>query len=397
MFSCLKYRDSNKVLPIPTVPTATSPNLLEQIFKFNELNKTAIICMEGVGTNSPSSCKFLLPKGAQPKHVYYEDVPYFTRGYLKDVKTLYTDAGSLQNLGMIPHTLYSHERVFLLKECIKKYVTNLNIHHVIVVGISHGSLLVHGAFLKLQMDMEITLDHIKKIKIYTIGSPRYLPKGLIPGGDDKSLLNFYHVRDPYPVLLRKISGNDGRFQVPDLSSIQKNLPKKDPSGIHAKPQTTENEYLYDESNALVYVNRCKFVTSGVSKLDPDVFEHTYMPLFYEPLKQRFMFLENACLYHGSPYILYPIMDFDTRFHLVNTQRLTDNSATPTPIFATCLAPAQAAWAPSPPFGEGGSRSKIRYNKKTYSIHSDRKGKYIISKKQKVYLKTIKGQYRYAKS
>lgn len=378
MFTFFSYSRKNKVLPNNFTK---SQHTLEQL-KFNNLEKTAIIMIEGVGGDIQDFCK------KKDNNVYYELISYSSKGLIKDISQLGKDAQALNNHGYIPDKYYSNIKIFKLQNCIKKYIEKTDVNTVIVVGISHGSLLVHSAFLKLQMDMDITTSQIRKIKIFTIGSPRYLPKGLIPEGEGEgkdTLLNFYHVHDPFPGLLKKISGEDGRFKVPDLSKLPNDFKNR---GIEEIDNTTKDyekeEYIYDKDNALVYVNRRTFL---IRPSNANTFEKTFIPVNYKEISSFLKVIEKANFYHGSPFILYPVMDIETRYQLNNITKLKLLTVSG-PNFISCTEQT------------GGSitkQNKLTYNKKAYTVYKDKTGKYIRSKNQKVYLKTIKGQYRYNKS
>ena len=70
--------------------------------------------------------------------------------------------------------------------------TNLNI---IIIGNSHGSLIIHGAILKLKMIINDKLQNelnSDRITIITNGSPYYLPKILLK---NNNIYNIYNIDD----------------------------------------------------------------------------------------------------------------------------------------------------------------------------------------------------------
>jgi hypothetical protein len=83
---------------------------------------------------------------------------------------------------------------------------------IVVIGVSHGSLIVHSAILKIKAIYKPVDDLMNiftnRIIVLTLGSPKYLPKTLLKNeiSDDMKMLygnvyNFYNVRDTiYSVL-----------------------------------------------------------------------------------------------------------------------------------------------------------------------------------------------------
>jgi hypothetical protein len=83
---------------------------------------------------------------------------------------------------------------------------------IVVIGVSHGSLIVHSAILKIKAIYEPVDDLMNiftnRIIVLTLGSPKYLPKTLLKNkiSDDMEMIygnvyNFYNVRDTiYSVL-----------------------------------------------------------------------------------------------------------------------------------------------------------------------------------------------------
>jgi hypothetical protein len=70
--------------------------------------------------------------------------------------------------------------------------TNFN---VIIIGNSHGALIIHGAIIKLKTIMNENLQkELKSNRIYIItnGSPRYLPKKLLA---NEQIYNIYNIED----------------------------------------------------------------------------------------------------------------------------------------------------------------------------------------------------------
>lgn len=64
---------------------------------------------------------------------------------------------------------------------------------------SHGSILLHSALVRLQIDPDAETNWWKKIVVFTIGSPKYIPKNILPFSPNNTpnVFNFFHVNDPY--------------------------------------------------------------------------------------------------------------------------------------------------------------------------------------------------------
>jgi hypothetical protein len=380
MFSCLNY-GSSSVAPEGNPQTLnTLPTI--QFITLDNISNTAIIRMEGVSNNSATICKTI--NNPKIPNAFFVNVNYASRGIFKDVSTLSTNAKAIDE-GRLSESEYSHRRLFELIETIKKYLKDARIERVIVVGVSHGSILVHAALLKIQMDMGVggvvrsARDHINlidainsKLEIYTIGSPRYLPKGLLMEG---KLLNFYHVKDKWIRIVHLLPFAKG-FQVPNLSKIN--------MGDGKDPDKADS--LYDESKALVFVNKCNFMpkprTEAQLKLG---YTPYYMPYYESDINPTLDF----SIFHAAPAILYPLMDINTRY-ILSRFDIDDNDIHHKPIFNPCY----------PPATRGGSKAKqyIKFQNKIYKIKKDKisSNKYITVKRVKTYLSTIRGKYRYTK-
>jgi hypothetical protein len=427
------------------------------------VNNISIILNEGMLTDEPTTCKqikkFMLKQVKQdngtvqfevmvPK-IYLINANYFSRGLLKDAATLSKDAGALEKLGCIPHTLYSHERVLILKELIKYELLHRHVqkgpngenilpkdYKVYVCGMSHGSLLVHGAIVKLQMDMDIRFEHLQHLYVLTNGSPRYLPTGLIPRPDnydprDPPLLNFYHVKDPYIRLLRKKMLKKRGFLVPDLEIM--GFTEKDCSKIRTHP------YKYVSTKSLVMIEKCsfmaendkkytdehlwklyeskKFVDENGTEVDNESNPHELFIKHTEGTskgcndiipykafrksdvgKSILGFLQEAGLYHVSLNTFYPLL-FNTTITWLNdytretkkdkfieheifhapTSVAQNTGAVSAPVIAASVAPALQG-------GAAASPQRITYNKKRYIVRVDKQGRsYILVQKERVYV------------
>lgn len=181
---------------------------------------------------------------------------------------------------------------------IKKENEKINKKKIVVIGVSHGSLLVHAALIKLsyQLTSEEKQKYAKHLHIWTIGSPQYIPKDLLvnlgfSAPPDQQILNFYHVYDPYLPILSSIKWLM-KIRIPDvkylttISGITNNWEVS-----HMPPK----EYIYYTHSGLVLVN----ATSR-----PQGFE-TNVEKYFVPHMKSF----SKLTYHASMFILYPVLPF----------------------------------------------------------------------------------------
>jgi hypothetical protein len=78
---------------------------------------------------------------------------------------------------------------------------------IVVIGVSHGSLIVHSAILKIKAIYEPVEQLINiftdRIIVLTLGSPKYLPKTLLNNKNIRdeirmiygNVYNFYNIKD----------------------------------------------------------------------------------------------------------------------------------------------------------------------------------------------------------
>jgi hypothetical protein len=367
MFSCLNY-SANKVVPLPGVEGKTSelitlPEALLNSICLDSLKNTAIILIEGMGSDAPHRCSVKKDKSGVNDHVYFELVSYETRGLFDDLKTVICNTKQIARTGDVSQGEHSHRRLYNVIRIVKKHINSVNINKVILIGTSHGSLIAHAAFLKIQMDIETDIErtNLSKLHIYTIGSPRYLPKGLLPL---PQLLNFYHV-DDWISILHLLHG----FNVPELKPIKKFMKAKWPLS-----ETGEKNgfHLYDEAKAIVYVNKKNHFPHISCAMLPDKDKDNY----FFPFSQK----PKTSLFHASSFILYPLMGFKTKLLLYSYSY----SKFEPPDYAMC-----------PRDMTGGSKQQIKFKNKVYKIKIDKTlNKYITMKHVKTYLNTIRGKYRY---
>jgi len=211
MLGCSKIAPEEEFTPY--IPPAHKPTLV-----FRELKETVIIKMQGVSNREPFFCKQIFEKD-----VRFINQPYNTKGIFNDIKQLFS------NVKNFPFN--DHERIYLLMSTLKYYLQMKRFTTIYLIPVSHASVVAHAAVLKLKTDPKLFSLIAEKLRIFTVGSPKYIPYGFLEKG---RLLNFYHIKDPYLPLLRLFKC----FTVP--SKIK---------------WTAPGFILYNEQKALVITNK----------------------------------------------------------------------------------------------------------------------------------------------
>ena len=360
MLSCLGYK--NQVMPLPQLSGTLSD--------YSHIKNTAIVLMEGMGSTSPDGCK-----NDTRDNVFYHRVNYSSLGLLKDFKVLNKEAKALKNKKETS-SIFSKTRIYKLKNIVKSYVVRDNINTVIIIGMSHGSLIVHAAYLKLMIDLQLTHLHLAKIKIITIGSPRYLPTSLTIGQNNK-VLNFYHQKDSITKVLYTFTGKDSKFMVPNLPYVNGAFLEEPKS--NGKPyesadfKWTSPLYFYDEPNGIVYVNKCNMP-------ERPLLESKYFNNFYIPSPPDTLLLHGAILFHTKIYMLYPIFSDFSIMHTSYMDKYLSKDVVKCPLI-------------------GGNVIMKCYitilsTKKRYLVRMQDTKNYILLSKNKIFLSQIRGKYRY---
>ena len=221
--------------------------------KLEELRDTVVIKMLGIGSQESYLCKFI-----PEQNVRFINQPYYSEGIFKDIKQLFKQAKSIR--GEQPTSLEQHERIYSLMSTLREYLLNPDFTSIYLAAVSHASIISHIALVKLMTNPDLYPLIKQKLHIYTIGSPRYLPAGLL---DKHRLLNFYHTKDPYLPILNFFKC----FKTPTIPKFK-------------------GPVLYNEEKAIVLTNI--------------------------PSKDKGSRIK---LYHASIDILEPILDENIRYYL----------------------------------------------------------------------------------
>lgn len=189
-------------------------------------------------------------------------------------------------------------RLTNLTNAIKISIMNNIYKQVVVIGSSHGALLVHGAILKLKMDLSIDENlHLGKLTIITLSSPRFIPKGLLK---NEKVFNFYNTQDKLIHIYRKCRFLVDYLEVPDEPTfdwISEALKDKSVSQSENQIKFEETNkpnrpnYKYKESKGVVFVKDIHLYCLGTSEVWESMQEHLFG------------------WYHAIPYNLFPLLNY----------------------------------------------------------------------------------------
>ena len=90
------------------------------------------------------------------------------------------------------------KRIRMIVDKIKAKLLDDDYPTVVLIGFSHGALILHGAILRLMCCIDVTSVHLNKIRFYTVGAPRYPSPLLLKAYESESethLYNVYHQND----------------------------------------------------------------------------------------------------------------------------------------------------------------------------------------------------------
>jgi len=283
---------------------------------------------------------------------------------------------------------------------------NQGYKNIVLVGISHGSLIINAAILRLQIELEPDKRNIlNKIKFYTIGSPRYPNPWLLSKSeqilntlDIKSHLNSYKLLNFYDQGDAMLAKNKGILKIlKGRNPFIKNTGNK----VSPNPSTTTNienkPYTFNPNTRIIFN---KFDLSQITPVATyeDNLNHVNTYMMY-PLYVPNIYVtnyDNEIKYNTRP--LLGLFSADMEFcktyganQLYDIFQYQDNSLKEVSV---CTA------LPQKGGGNKKSSRKIQISKtgKTFTVRIDKdtRKKYIVEGKNKtrVYLGDLKGKYKY---
>jgi hypothetical protein len=266
-------------------------DLLIQSLTLDIVQETAFITCGGMTTKTEYN-RFVYPyvQGTDTFDVHFENFDYDSSNLIMDFFHLLTDMKTIKYKEGITTRL---PRVQELSQKIKSYLLMVNIQKVILIGGSHGSLLMRGAFMLLLLDPTLNFDHYNKIHIYSIGSPQALPSSLIEPYECTSkpqkykLVNIYNRRDP--TLGNKIYSSILKLVAPSTFPILKKNSNTN--------KVQSSELLTPSEN---------FATDRIIINEYDI-KNYFFPCFGTYCNKSTNFESNPTYYyHSNLYSLFPI-------------------------------------------------------------------------------------------
>ncbi len=374
-----------KVQPSP--PQSASIPKYDDLFEKN----TAFIMIQGVGSTCNNDlCVMDVPN----ENIFYK-LDYKSRGVVSDFIQARYDATCKD--GSCEHRIgtareHTRERLNNLTNIIVACLNNNHqIKKVVVIGCSHGSLIVHGAFLRVQMMVDNS-KIAEKLFIFTIGSPHYLPKDLVPTISSLThpkLLNAYHVDDPIINLLGSKLIPEWVFprQIPVLQGVTISEPYQMTEPAEFKAES-EGKYYYDTSTSTLVVSGNYHIEAFFSHYKIEEFQGRAAQDIIKYKRKHLTSLSSA-YHHVTPYILLPLFSSDKHLY---TLKFVDT----TRKFANCVGQI------------GGARKdkkviRLTETNKVYTVYVNNEGKTYIKTRGKrgentktIMLSSIRGKYRYVR-
>lgn len=142
-------------------------------------------------------------------------------------------------------------RLKKLFELLLLYLLNTKLD-IVLIGFSHGCVIIHGAILKLKMKIQKS-SYIDRITIMAVNSPNLIPPEIIDTDRTNKVFNIYNIKDNILSLgnFFRITKND---YLPDLSHSHiktLNFTKGKFVGFSDK---VIFEYFFDKYKRIIYIN-----------------------------------------------------------------------------------------------------------------------------------------------
>ena len=177
---------------------------MEQI-NLNKRNAVYLL-INGAGSNNKDVSKYEIINNNIVEVINYNSSIF---NCINDINQCNKDATKI-NEG---EKLDENKRFSRMYNLIKFYLLYTNLE-IIIIGFSHGSLIIHGAINKLKMNLNENLQtelNSNRIYIITNGSPRYLPKELL---EKKQIYNIYNIEDQ--ILNNFIARRNKNYKFPNF-------------------------------------------------------------------------------------------------------------------------------------------------------------------------------------
>lgn len=280
-------------------------------------NNIVFIYIGGVSSSDEDYTKLY---NNSPKKYIFESVSYNSSKspdyVINDILTGRKDSLNLdQHRQITPDTARKAKRLNRLVSIISFYM-RYTTKKIVVIGVSHGSLIVHSAILKIKAIYTPTNNLIdifsNRIIVLTLGSPKYLPKTLLNSSsisDEMSMeygnvYNFYNIKDKIYSILGKIRNlginNLSYLSFPKLSEINSDnyiaINDIDKIVINCSKPELYPKYKFDKIEHIFYVQNTEYLkfTKGY------ITEYT---LIYDLCNN----MSSIIFFHSVLFNLFPIL------------------------------------------------------------------------------------------
>jgi hypothetical protein len=382
----------------------------------------AIIYCEGLGTTSNQG---VYTNPDAPNTFTYINIDYDTRGLIPDLFVLHQNIRVLKkyNDHQYQETLKNMKNMKNISRSKRlESIVDIIIQHkdktqIILFGISHGSIILHLALLRLKTRSDFTDDLMKRIVFVTVGSPHPPPGMLMHKYENESIhyYNFYHKDD---VVLKNffvkwglsnISRAINFFTLP----LQSSKGQVVPYNYESFPiNSSQPLIIFDATRRFCiiqhyipfYINMNGINTHASPLLAyPFFFKQLYtngekyklfMPTTVPLLTDAFTNFINKD-YTTLDYNIYSkSLDYALRFSICDYGILSDlrgmkDAGNEGSAFISAAVPARNQ-------GGGYKSLELKKTKQTYIVHTDKKlnKPYIRVSNRRVYLCDIRNRYRY---
>lgn len=391
-------------------------NRIAQAHEFTQIDKPfftsqvpcTYIQIMGVGSDTKS---FSSTWKSEDKKIDVVSSPYRSNGVLSNVVDVVKDMKTVKNAaskGYAPKFPVSASGMFsfdysnstfrhrALYQIVRSQLQKPDTKPVVIIAISHGSIIAHATILRLMMDLSITRDQLNKLKVVTLGSPQYIPPDLLSRPQQGGTLPPLPGRQPHqrqPQHVNAIVDNIPRIL--NIYNVEDHIVFKSFIVKHFLMRLRVPDATLLESVKRTISSSLGFQTSPLS--------HVFLKdcgliftQFNTPMKQII----------ATAYSM-PIKDADYLCHSAsdNLNVIVDHIERNTQIYGLTLS--EFLFVNYAPIertrdevhvrvGGGSSREvTIMSTKKKYKVRLDAdKRKYIMMNKQKTYLKDIRGKFRY---
>jgi len=252
---------------------------------------------------------------------------------IDDILTGRMDAMKLETDGEIKTDSERKElRLNMLVSIISFYM-RYTTKKIVIIGVSHGSLIVHSAILKIKSiytPIEDLMNIFKqRIIVLTLGSPKYLPKNLLSSlstSDEITMkygnvYNFYNIKDKIYYLLdivKTIGLNELSYlNFPNLNISSDSGYITYGSGdvnkrvFYSSEPHLNPKYKFDSSTHIFYVKNTEYLSFTKPLFDSNNL------LIYELCKNTL----SIIFFHSVLFNLFPI--FEDYLHIIHYMRNID--------------------------------------------------------------------------